>query len=224
LEPGQELKEPGSIVRHDPRWLPKMIVNSFGAVCTAIVMVVFAVTKFRDGAWIVLVLTPLLVTGFFAIHRHYKSISRSLTLENFGSPREITRQRVLVLISTVHRGTINALNYARALSSDITAVHVSIDPQDAEKVKTKWDQWGNGTRLLILDSPYRLLIEPLVEYIEMIASKRQKGEVITVIVPHFVTEGPVGGFLHANTAYWLRKALVFQPGIVIIEVPYQIEG
>ncbi len=223
LKPGEKVKEPGSIVTHDPGWLGKMIVNSFGAVCTAIVMVVFAVTKFRDGAWIVLVLTPVLVTIFFSIHRHYKSIARNLTLENFGSPRSISRKRVILLVSSVHRGTLHALNYALSISDDVTAVHVSIDPADAQKVKDKWDEWGNESRLVILDSPYRLLIEPLLEYIEFVASKRQPGEMITVIVPQFVTDSPIAGILHANTAYWLRKTLVSQPGIVITEVPYKIE-
>jgi len=170
-----------------------------------------------------LVIIPSVVASFLFIHRHYKSIARNLTLENFGSPRAITRKRVILLVSSVHRGTLHALNYALSISDDVTAVHVSIDPVDAQKVKAKWDEWGNGTRLVILDSPYRLLIEPLVDYIEFIASKRQHGEMITVIVPQFVTDSPVSGLLHANTAFWLRKTLVSQPGIVITEVPYQIE-
>jgi len=218
----EQLKEPGSIVRHDPKWFSKMVVNGFGAVCTAVVAVVFAFTKFRDGAWIVLVITPILVLIFFSIHRHYKTVARKLTLENFGSLRKIRRQRVIVLVSTVHKGTLNALNFALDLSNDVTAVHVSIDPKDAEKVKEKWEKWGNGVRLVIIDSQYRLLIEPILEYIELIASRRQNGEVITVVVPQFVTESPVTGALHENAAFWLRKALVTKPGMVIIEVPYQI--
>jgi amino acid transporter len=224
LLPGQELKEPGSTLRHDPKWMIKMIINGFGAICTAVVMIVFALTKFRDGAWIVLLLTPTLVLIFFSIHRHYKSIARNLTLEDFGSLRRITRQRVILLVSSVHRGTLHALNFAMSLSDDITALHVTIDPADAEKVKEKWEEWGLGTRLVILDSPYRLLVEPILDYIEYVSARRQKGEVITVIVPQFVTETPFSGALHANTAYWLRRALVTKPGTVIIEVPYQIEN
>ena len=224
LKPGESLKEPGSTVTHDAGWRSKMIINGFGAVCTAIVMIVFAVTKFRDGAWVVIILTPILVMIFFSIHRHYKSIARHLTLEDFGSPQKISRQRVILLISTVHRGTLHALNYALSISDDVTAVHVSIDPVDAEKVKKKWERWGNRSRLVILDSPYRLLVEPLLEYIEFIAAHKQRGDVITIVVPQFVTTTPMSGALHANTAFWLRKALVSQQGIVIIEVPYQIEA
>ncbi len=223
LQADQELVEPGSVVRHDPRWMMKMIVNGFGAICTMIVMFVFAVTKFRDGAWIVLLLTPALVLVFFSIHRHYKNVARNLTLENFGSPHRISRQRVILLVSSVHRGTLNALNYAMDISNDITALHISIDPLDSHKVMKKWQEWGLGTRLVILQSPYRLLVEPILEYIEMMVQNRQRGEVITVIVPQFVNENPLKSTLHANTANWLRKALVSKAGIVIIEVPYQIE-
>ena len=223
LQPGQTIKERGSQVVHDPRWQSKMVINGFGSVLTAIVVMVFAVTKFADGAWIVLVIIPVLVLSFYSIHRHYRSVARNLTLDNFGSPRTISRHRVILLISSVHRGALHALSYARSISDDVTAVHVSIEPDDAAKVRAKWEQWGDGTRLVILDSPFRLLVEPLLEYIEFIDSQRQPGETITVIVPQFVTENPATGFLHANTAYWLRRALVSQPGIVIVEVPYQVD-
>jgi amino acid transporter len=223
LQPGEKRTEPGSVVVHDPRWLFKMLVNGFGAVCTAVVMMVFAVTKFNDGAWIVLVIIPTLVFIFLNIHRHYKNLAKKLTLEDFGSPRTIKRHRVIMPLSSVHRGTLYALNYARSISDDVTAVHVSIDPADADKVRQKWDLWGSGTRLVILDSPYRLLVEPLLEYIDRLDQARQPGELITVVVPRFVSPSLASGVLHANTADWLRRALTLRPGIVIVEVPYQIK-
>jgi amino acid transporter len=223
IELGEEINEPGSILTHDPKWRIKMVVNGFGAVCTAIVMVVFATTKFADGAWIVLILTPLLVTGFFAIHRHYKGLAKSLTLENYSNPAVgIRRHRVIMPISNVHQGTLYALNYAQSLSNDLTAVHVSIDPQDADITRHKWEQWGNGVRLVILDSPYRVLMEPLLEYIEKIAGEHQQGEIITIVVPQFIPTKWWNNLLHTNTAFWLRMALLFKPGIVITEVPFQV--
>jgi amino acid transporter len=224
LGPSEERVEAGSVIVHDSRWLFKMLVNGFGAVCTAVVMMVFAVTKFNDGAWIVLVVIPMLVFVFALIHRHYRNLAKNLTLEDFGSPRAIQRHRVILPLSSVHRGTLNALNYARSISEDVTAVHVSIDPEDANKVRQKWDLWGAGTRLVILDSPYRLLVEPLLEYIDKIDKARQPGELITVVVPRFVSPSPASGILHANTAEWLRRALAMRPGIVIVEVPYQIRA
>lgn len=222
LRPGETRREAGSTVHHDPHWLVKMLINGFGAFCTAVVMMVFAVTKFRDGAWIVLFIIPALVFAFASVHRHYQTLASKLTLENFGSPRAIQRHRVILLISTVHRGALHALNYARSISEDVTALHVAIEPADAEKVRAKWELWGDGTRLVILESPYRLLLEPLLQYIEEIDARRQPDEIITVVVPHFISPQPLSGLLHANTAEWLRKALLFRPGIVIVEVPYQV--
>jgi len=126
-------------------------------------------------------------------------------------------------ISGVHRGSLLALRYARALSEDITAVHVCIDPDEAEKIQKKWQEWGDGVRLVILDSPYRLLVEPLLNYIEEIADQRQPNETITIVVPNFVPRRWYHNLLHTQAAFWLRLALLFKPGIVITEVPYQVE-
>ncbi len=223
MQPGQEIKEPGSILRYEPGWQLKMGINGFGALCTAIVMVVFAATKFRDGAWIILILVPLLVTGFFAIHHHYRTLASHLSLEDFGQPPRIPRHRVILTVSGVHRGTMAALRYARSLSDDVTAVHVSIDQAEAEKVQNKWKQWGDGVRLVILDSPYRLLIERLLEYIERVVAQRQPNEVITIVVPQFVPRHWWHNLLHTQTAMLLRLALLFKPDVVVVDVPYQVE-
>lgn len=107
-------------------------------------------TKFRDGAWIVLILTPLLVTIFFSIHHHSKNLARSLSLDDFSNHKAVRHHKVILPISSVHRGTLQALDYAQSLSYDVTAVHIAIDPAQAEKVRQKWELWGNGTRLVIL--------------------------------------------------------------------------
>ena len=223
LAPGQEVQERGSTLRYQPAWELKMVINGFGAVCTAVVTVVFAVTKFRDGAWIVVLLMPALVAGFFTIHRHYRDLAVHLSLEHYGAPPRTARHRVILPISGVHRGTLAALRYARQLSDDITAVHVSIDPVAAENLRRKWEVWGEGVRLVILDSPYRLLLEPLLEYIEEIATQRQPNETITIVVPQFVPRRWWHNLLHAQEAMWLRLALLFKPGIVVTDVPYQVE-
>jgi amino acid transporter len=223
LKGDEKIVEAGSTVVYDPRWKFKMVINGFGAVCTAVVVMVFAVTKFVDGAWIVLVLTPTLVLVLATIHRHYKNLAKNLSLENYLEPRRVTRHRVILPISGVHRGTLEALKYARSISPDVTAVHVSIDPVEAEKVQAKWEKWGDSTRLVILESPYRQLLEPLVEYIELMSNTRQPGEIITVVVPQFVPEKSWANALHTQTALWLRFALLPTPEIVITEVPYQVK-
>jgi len=221
LAPGIEVHERGSTLRHQAGWQLKMAVNGLGAACTAIVTLVFAVTKFTEGAWIVLLLTPVVVAIFFTIHRHYQVLAKNLSLEDYGAPPHVHRHRVILAISGVHRGTLSALRYARSLSDDVTAVHVSIDPAEAEKLQMKWEHWGDGTRLVLLESPYRLMIEPLLDYIEEISAQRQPNETITIVVPQFVPKRWWANLLHTQTALWLRMALLFKPGIVITDVPYQ---
>jgi amino acid transporter len=223
LAPGQEVQERGSTLRSEPGWQVKMLINGFGALCTAVVMVVFAATKFKEGAWVVILTTPALVTVFFAIHRHYRELARNLSLEDYGLPPMGRRNRVILPISGVHRGTLAALRYARSLSDDVTAVHVTIDPEEAERVRGKWETWGEGVRLVILDSPYRLLLEPLLTYIEDILSRRQPNDTVTIVVPQFVPRRWWHNLLHTQTALLLRLALLFRPGLVITDVPYHVE-
>jgi amino acid transporter len=219
-DPRQERRH---VLSYDKNWSLKMVSNGFGAFCTAIVMLVFAVTKFRDGAWIVLILTPALIGIFLWIRRHYSQVASRLSLENYGEPPPYNaRHRVIVPISNVHQGTLAALRYARMLSEDITAVHISMEPEDTEKVRKKWETWGRGTRLVIVDSPYRLFLEPLLHYIEEILSSRQPNETITIVVPHFVPSKKVHNALHMQTAEMLRKELLATPGVVITEIPYHV--
>jgi hypothetical protein len=223
LKPGEEKSERGSTLHFVKGWPVRMLINGFGAVCTAIVMMVFAVTKFYDGAYVVLILIPVLVGIFWGIHYHYKGVAKKLSLDNFGAiPPHNTRHRVIMPVSGVHQGTLAALRYARLLSDDITAVHVSIEPAEAEKVRKKWEKWGEGVRMVMLNSPYRLLIEPLLEYINDIAQQRQPGETMTIVVPEFISESRITTALHMNTAELLRSQLKRQPGIVIINVPYHV--
>lgn len=223
LSPGEEIVEPGSVLKHEKGWQYRMLINGFGATCTAVVMVVFAVTKFREGAWVILILTPLLVTIFFGIHHHYKNLANNLSLDNFGViPPQNTRHRVIMPVSGVHQGSLVALRYARMLSDDVTAVHVAIEPVEAEKVRKKWEMWGDGVRMVMLDSPYRLFLEPLLDYITEISKYRQPGETITIVVPEFVSTSMLGSALHTNTAELLRSQLKRQNGIVIINVPYHL--
>jgi len=223
LDPNESPTKQHTSLHYEKGWFVKMISNGFGAICTGVVMCVFAVTKFKDGAWIVLILTPILIGIFLWIQRHYTGVASRLSLEKYGEPPPYNvRHRVIVPISNVHQGALAALRYARMLSDDITAVHVSLEPADTEKVQKKWATWGRGTRLVIVDSPYRLFLEPLLNYIEEILSTRQPNETITIVVPHFVPGNRIYNGLHMQTAELLRRELLATPGVVITEVPYQI--
>lgn len=223
LKPGEEIIERGSTLRYNRGWKYKMFINGFGAVCTAIVMFIFAITKFRDGAWIVIILIPVLVLILIQIHRHYKHVANSLSLDNFPAQRQFSRNRVIMPISGVHNGTLAALHFASSLSDDITVLHVSIDPAETAKVKAKWETWGDGYRLVVLESPYRLFIEPLLEYVDKISTILAPNEIITLVVPQFLPKHWYSNFLHMRTAETLRKALLYRRNIVITEVPYHID-
>ena len=132
------------------------------------------------------------------------------------------RHRVIVPLSNMHQGTLAAFRYAHMLSDDVTAVHVAMELDETEKVQKKWVTWGGGTRLVIVDLPYRLFLEPLLVYIEEILSNRQPNEIITIVVPHFISSQRINNALHMQTAEMLRRALLATPGVVITEVPYQI--
>jgi hypothetical protein len=203
-------------------WVPKMVINAVGTVLTAIVALVFLVTKFHDGAWIILIVIPVLVAVFFAIHGHYREAAQVLSLEDYGAPPRVLRHRVILPISGVHRGTVVALRYALSLSHDITAVHVSADAEKTKSLEQKWGLWGNGVRLVVLESPYRLLLEPLLDYVKTVADRRQPNETLTIVVPQFVPRRWWHQLLHAQTAVILRLALINRPGIVITSVPYQM--
>jgi hypothetical protein len=154
---------------------------------------------------VVLFLIPSLVWIFSLIHRHYNILAKKLSLDNFGViPPHTMRHRVIMPVSGVHQGTLAALRYASMLSDDVTALHISVDPEESERVRQKWEKWGEGVRMVILDSPYRLFLEPLLDYIA-----------------EFISRNRLSGALHTNTASLLRSQLRNQPGIVITNVPYQ---
>ncbi|HZU87267.1 MAG TPA: APC family permease, partial [Anaerolineaceae bacterium] len=223
LKPGEEIAEKGSTLRYEKGWQFKMLINGFGAFCTLIVAVVFGATKFADGAWIMFILVPSLVAIFFLIHRHYKNLASQLSLDHGAKRIRRGATRVIMPIGGVHKGTLQALHFARTISEDITAVHISTHPDETEIIQVKWAKWGEGVRLVTINSPYRLFQEPLLEYINKVDSVRRKDELITIIVPQFVPKHWWQNYLHARTANSLRKALLHRPGVVITEVPYQVE-
>jgi len=222
LKTGESIVERGSTLLYQPGWQSKMIINGIGSVCTGIVMIVFAVTKFKDGAWIVVFLTPALVAVFSLIHTHYKNLAKQLSLDNFGSTPRVAHQKVIIPISSVHKGTLAALRYAKTLSDDITVVHISNDAEETRKLQEKWEIWGDGYRLVVLDSPYRLFLEPLLAYIDEIDAQKQVNEVISIVVPQFIPKHWYTSLLHTRTADALRKVLLYRKDIVILEVPYQV--
>ncbi len=223
LKQGEEIQEKGSLLTYESGWQWKLIVNLFGAICTAVVMVIFAVTKFADGAWLVLVLIPAMVIVFFAINRHYRELADSLTLENRILEKEIKHQRVVVPISGVHQGSLAALRYAQSISQDITALYVAETEEQTAKIDQRWTDFIPTIPLVIIDSPYREMMHPLISAIEELALQKKPTEIITVVVPEFIPRRLWHNLLHMQSATVLRWALRHLPGVVVVDVPYQLE-
>ncbi|MCW5878793.1 MAG: amino acid permease [Anaerolineales bacterium] len=145
--PRAKAKSQGRNPPYDRHWVVKMLFNAFGSVCTFGVMVILMVTKFQEGAWIVVVALPVIMVLFQTVNDHYDDLARHLTLRRYKPPKLIRRQKVVVPISGVHRGTLAALNYAKSLSDDVVAVHVSTNPQKAEELMLKWQKWAEDVDL-----------------------------------------------------------------------------
>jgi amino acid transporter len=219
---GEQLSEKEKRHPYDPGWRWKLAINGLGSLTTAIVTLIFAITKFVDGAWIIVLLLPTVVASFFAIHRHYTYLAQDLSLDNYGQPPPARRHRVILPVSAIHQGTLEALDYALTLSRDVTAVHISTDPAQTEKLQLKWDGWGKGVRLVVIESPYRTFLEPFLEYINELSAILQPSERLTIVVPQFIPKHWWHNLLHTQTAFWLRFVLLNKQGVVITEVPYQV--
>ncbi|MDQ3917901.1 MAG: APC family permease [Acidobacteriota bacterium] len=203
-------------------WRKSIVINALGALATFVVLVVFVTTKFVHGAWVVVALIPVLVLFFRAIHEHYASVARQLTTEGLEKPRNI-RHTVIVPISGIHRGVIGALEYAKAISGgNVRAVYVDIDEEATRKLREKWEQWGAGVKLVVLPSPYRSLIRPLLRYLNRVR-RRGNVEIITVVLPEFVPARWWQHLLHNQSSLLLKGALLFRRGIIVTSVPYHLE-
>jgi hypothetical protein len=222
MKPGEEIEVHGSVMRYDPHWRSKQIVNTVGALMTGIVMIVFAVSKFHDGAWIVVGLVPMLVFIFFRIHHHYKRVAAVLGQGSRWPNVRQTPVKTIVLVDDVHGGTINTVNFAKSLGAPWTAVHVAIDPDKAERVKRKWrERIGDEAYLRVLSSPYRNLIDPVHDYIEQLLHDLPQGYV-HVIVGHLVMDNLLEQALHQNAAIGLNLALQDLKRVAVTTVPHQL--
>lgn len=202
-------------------WQHGMLINGFGAVCTFIVTIVVAVTKFTHGAWIVIVLIPVLVLCFKAIHRHYERARTELQAQTPLDPNDI-KHTVIVPIAAINRVAKQTLAYARSISDNVTAIHITDDEEEIEAMRAKWNELGTDMPLVIIESPYRSLIGPLLSYIDEI-DKQRPDDTITVVLPEFVARHWWEQILHNQSAFRIKAALLFRPGTVVTSVPYHLE-
>ncbi|HVJ49648.1 APC family permease [Desulfitobacterium sp.] len=202
-------------------WHAHVLINGIGMVVTGIVLIVIAVTKFTSGAWMVIALIPLLVLLFQKIHDHYLTIAQELAFH--GETIEMpTRQKIIIPIASLTRVVAQTLDYAKTLSPDIVAVHAGVDEEKAEKLKKKWEEYEPDIPLIILPSPYRSILDPILDYINEQEAQTAPRELITVLIPEFVTHKWWQYTLHNQTGLYLKTALLLRKDIVIASVPFHI--
>jgi amino acid transporter len=202
-------------------WIKSAIINGVGAVTTALVLFVIATTKFIHGAWIVIIAIPGLVYLTMKVHQHYLSVADQLTVACPVKEPEFKHHSVIIPISGIQNAVVGAIKYAKALSNDVSSVYVCLDPVETEKIMIKWDQACMGVPLIILESPYRSVIEPLLDYIKEIRDEYPDG-VITVVLPEFVPSRWWHHLLHNQTALLIKGVLLFKKGVVSTSVPFHL--
>jgi hypothetical protein len=211
-------------------WQTKMIANGVGALATGTTLIIIAISKFREGAWITILVIPLLVLLFLRIQNHYASVRSQLTMRGLPpSLKPLAQPRLIIPISGVHRGIVDAIDYALSISREITAVYVELDPDITEKVRAEWEAWFPGIKLAVVPSPYRSIVKPLLDYIDASDAEANDGQLATIMLPEFVPAKWYQGLLHNQTAFILRTAILYrrrqainQHQRVIIDIPYHL--
>jgi amino acid transporter len=203
-------------------WKTSAVINGVGAVVTGIVLIVVAVTKAHEGAWIILLLIPVHVLFFRVTKRHYDVVASQLSLKGWANEIQRRQNTVLVPISGVHRAVVQAVEYAKTLSPDVRAVYVNVDPLLTEHLRRDWEQWGQSVPLVVLDSPFRSLMEPFLEYIEQVDAERPD-DFLTVVLPEFVPAKWWHHLFHNQRALLIKGALLFRPNVVVTSVPFHLK-
>ncbi|SHK60759.1 amino acid/polyamine/organocation transporter, APC superfamily (TC 2.A.3) [Anaerocolumna jejuensis DSM 15929] len=208
-------------------WVPKAIVNGLGALATTLAVIIIAFTKFHQGAWVVIVLIPILIVLMFRVKRHYENIRKQLkvsqkTLDRADINNKVYTNRVIVPLSSVNKSSIRALKYGKTISPNVTAFCVATDEESAAKVQEKYNELGTPIPLIIKYNPYRKVVEPLLEFIESAEYEYKKGDIITVILPQFVVKRWWQRLLHNQTGRYVERKLLKHKHIVVAVMPLQL--
>ena len=203
-------------------WRKKIVINGIGAVATAIATVIIASTKFMHGAWLVIVLIPILIMMFRGIHAHYQAVSEQITLDRRGSRPPMPRRNIVILpISGVNRAVIRAVDYARSRPGEVRAVFIDVDSEATARLEMQWAQWGCGVNIVVLPSPYRSILNSLLDYVEAILEK-EPDTWVTVVIPEILPARWWQNILHNQRALLLKASLLFKDRVILTDVPFHL--
>ncbi|HEX9077617.1 MAG TPA: amino acid permease, partial [Anaerolineae bacterium] len=206
-----------------PNWKKSIVINGADAVLTSSILVIVAITKFALGAWIVIILIPIIVSFFLFIHRHYSRVAQQLRIVPDQLPSPTINQVVLVPIDDVNYASLRAIAFARTISHNAVVLHVSTNVEHAEKVKQKMKAYAPDMKLVILDSPLRAFVRPLLAYVDALHGQCADA-FVTIVLPEFIPANWWEGFLHNRTAARLRKVFEVHPNVAVVLVPYLLDN
>jgi uncharacterized membrane-anchored protein YitT (DUF2179 family) len=196
-------------------------INAVGALVTGGVCLLLCVEKLAAGAWLVLVSLPLIIFAFKVINKHYGTMQKQLAVPKSYHPKSFDHT-VLVLVSTLNKGVLPALEYAKSISDRVEAVHVSLNPEATSQLQKDWQEWGSGIKLTVLKSPFRSLSGPLLKYIDEVED-RYEHDIVTIIIPEVISKKWWHHLLHNQTAMAIKTMLLFKPGKVVTTVRYHLD-
>ena len=212
----------------DKGWIHKTFINGFGALVTAITLIIIGMTKFIHGAWIVVVLIPIIVKIMMIIKKHYDIVANDLRI-SVDELKQIDinpkyNNKIIVPIASVNRAVIETLKYAQNLSKDVVALHIAVDEDSSTKWVLRWNEWGPNIPLVVRYSPYREIVEPLTTYIDELLKKKTPNDKITIMIPEFIAvKDWENYFLHNQTSFFIRQGLLLKhKEVIVCNYPYYI--
>ncbi len=221
------LSQTGMVVKNSrdkkEKWKRKAFVNGFGAIMTFVALLIIASTKFMSGAWIILVLIPTIIFVFKKINRHYTDLSEQLSVNGLRAPIKLKKgkHKMIVLVSSFNKAIIQSLEFAKTFCNDVEAVHVNMSGSESKKLLEKWNKYKPGIKLVLIESPYRRMLQPLLRYLDEVEGK-DKNLNVTLIIPEFVPKRWWHFFLHNQTGLSLKAAIHFRPRTSYISLQYYL--
>ena len=194
-------------------------MNGVGGTVTAFVTLVIAITKFAHGAWIVVLLIPLIVLAFRTVHRHYDAVARALSLDHLREEPSL-ENLVMIPVGDVHLGVARAVRFAASLTPVFQGVYVEVDPLVTPRISERWAKVARGAPCGAL-SRYRSILDPFLDYIDRLR-REDEHRVIMIVIPEFVPRRWWQHLLHNQTALMIKGALLFRPGVVVVDVPFHL--